>query len=47
MDILLSLYINCMIDHSQLTQHPLDNEHAMGYSKEVMGCITYNQERWV
>jgi len=46
-DIPLSLYINCMINHSQLPQHPVDNEHAMSYSKEVMGCITYNQESWV
>jgi hypothetical protein len=46
-DIPLSLYINFMINHSQLPQQPVDNEHAMGYTKEVMGCINYNQERWV
>jgi len=43
----LSLHINCIINHSQLPQHPVDYEDAMGYSKAVMGCITYNQESWV
>jgi hypothetical protein len=47
MHIPLSLYINFMISHSQLPQQPVYNEHAMGYSKEVITCITYNQESWV